>query len=247
MDRKKRNHVTIVSIGMLILLAVWMLVSSIHGASPITLPGEKSDSEKAETPILSEETLKVAEIRPDTVQTAIQTLKRPKAYTQTIQIQQFWEGGSGSFTVQTAVRDGWSRMDRDLSGQSVRHSLTDGTTTYIWYNRDKKVYQGKAGEISSDDEQSIPTYEEILSLPVQQIGNAEFTTIGPGVECIYVETKADPQHYVNRYWVSVENGLLVAAETLVDAETIYRMSGLGVKLDLPGAESFTLPSGERVF
>ena len=231
---------------MVILLAVWMLISSIHGAPPITLPGEKSDLDEGKNPVLSEEALKVVEIRPDTVQAAIQTLKRPEAYTQSIQIQQFWEGGSGSFTVQTAVRDGWSRMDRELSGQAVRHSLTDGTTTYVWYHHDKQVYQGKTGEISADNERAIPSYEEILALPAEQIGKAEFTTIGPRAECIYVETKEDAQKYVDRYWVSVENGLLVAAETLMEGETVYRMSGLSVKEELPALESFALPSGQTV-
>ena len=46
-----------------------------------------------------------------------------------------------------------------------------------------------------------------------------------------------------RYWVSVDTGLLVASEKLVDGETVYRMGALSVDLSTPTAADLTLPDG----
>ena len=68
-----------------------------------------------------------------------------------------------------------------------------------------------------------PTYESILDLPVEDIAAADYRSVSD-VNCIYVETVQDPEGYTQRYWVSVETGLLVASERLLEEETIYRMA-----------------------
>ena len=72
-----------------------------------------------------------------------------------------------------------------------------------------------AGDITPDDEQAIPTYETILDLPVEDIAAADYRSVSD-VNCIYVETVQDPEGYTQRYWVSVETGLLVASERLLE-------------------------------
>ena len=62
--------------------------------------------------------------------------------------------------------------------------------------------------------------------------------------CVYVEVFQSELQYRERYWVSVESGLLVAAETIKDGETVYRMSSYQVESPLSDAkDSFTLPDG----
>ena len=55
-------------------------------------------------------------------------------------VEQLWKGGSGAYETAAAVSGGWTRTDRTLPGGRVRHALTDGETTYIWYDSEKEVY-----------------------------------------------------------------------------------------------------------
>ena len=52
-----------------------------------------------------------------------------------------------------------------------------------------------------------------------------------------------PEGYTQRYWVSVETGLLVASERLLEGETIYRMASLTADLSTPSTDRFILPDG----
>ena len=92
---------------------------------------------------------------------------------------------------------------------------------------EKEVYAAAAGGISADNEQTIPTYEDILDLPVEAIAAADYRTIS-GVNCIYVETEEDSEGYVLRYWVSVETGLLTVSEQLLDGEPERREEYLSI-------------------
>ena len=67
--------------------------------------------------------------------------------------------------------------------------------------------------------------------------------VSSDVNCIYVETVQDPEGYTQRYWVSVETGLLVASERLLEGETIYRMASLTADLSTPSTDRFILPDG----
>ena len=244
MDRRGMNRVTMAFIAVVVLVVALMLASSMRPASHITLPKEQEKSEEnTGDPATVRDTLTVVEVTTDTVQSAVATLSRPEAYSRTVRIQQFWNGGSGGFDTDVAVSGDWTRTDRVLPSGRTRHALTDGESTYIWYENSQKVYLGPSGSISADNEQSIPTYEEILNLPLETIAAADYRTIAENVNCIYVETAEDENGYTLRYWVSVDNGLLVAAEKLLNGETIYRMSGLQVELSFPAQERFTLPDG----
>ena len=133
-------------------------------------------------------------------------------------------------------------MDRTLPDGQVRHSITDGETTYIWYNGESEVYTGPAGAISADAEETIPTYEDVLALPQDHIVQADYRVVSD-VRCIYAETAEDAWGYAQRYWVSVDTGLLVVAERLQKGETVYRMAALEADQTAPPAETFTLPDG----
>ena len=116
--------------------------------------------------------------------------------------------------------------------------------TYIWYGYDSgaEVCAAPAGDISADDEQSVPTYEDILELPVEDILFADYRPLDT-LTCIYVETAEDAEGYATRYWVSVENGLLVQSERLLEDQVVYRMTSLYVDQTEYDASRFTLPDG----
>ena len=66
------------------------------------------------------------------------------------------------------------------------------------------------------------------------------------VDCIFLETAADDGGYIERYWVSVSDGLLCAAEKLQGEDVVYRMAGMsGGRGDsgIVAKDAFTLPDG----
>ena len=244
MEKRKISRVAMGFIVLVVLVIVLMFTNTLRRSSRITLPEEGNTAEQTEenTSAGGDDALTVIAVTPETVQTAIETLHRPAQYSRTIRVEQVWNGGSGSFETTVTVSGRWTRTDRTLAGGQTRHTITDGETTYIWYNSESTVYSGPAGEITPDDEQAIPTYEAILDLPVEDIAAADYRSVS-GVNCIYVETARDPDGYTQRYWVSVESGLLVASERLLEGETIYRMASLTVDLSTPSADRFILPDG----
>ena len=244
MDRQTLNRITAVFLTLLVLVAAFMLSGSFRRTTRVVLPQETPQSEQSPGfPGDSTDALTVVAVAPDTVQAAIETLTRPQQYRQTVSIQQFWSGGNSTTETTAAVMAPWNRLDRPLADGRQRHVLTDGKTTYIWYNNETSVFRASAGTISADMEQFIPTYEDVLRLPVEDIAAADYRTIGDQVNCIFVETSADEAGYTLRYWVSVDTGLLVAAEKLSGKETVYRMWQTMIDLEPVFTGEFTLPDG----
>ena len=242
MGKRKFNAVAVGIMTLIVALVVLMMVNNLRRTSHITLPeldpGSLADS-SAQT---GEDAVVRVEVTPETVAYAVETLERPTEYRRVLSIRRFWSGGSGTSTVNVTVGGGWSRTDTaDASGR-VRRVITDGAVTYIWYDEEKEYYAGPAGDVSPDQEQGIPTYEEILDLPAGDIRTADYREWN-GTDCIYVETAEDRWGGSLRYWVSVSDGLLAGAELLEDGVTVWQMTAQSVAEPQPGPEDFTLPDG----
>lgn len=241
MKRRKLSRAAVGFAGLIALVVVLMLINSLRPSPEIELPSQEEEGMQSEENS-SGDGLTVVEIRPDTVQAAVATLERPETYRRELVVQQFWDSGSGTMENTVTVSGGWTRVDQTLARDRVRHSVTDGRMTYIWYNSQRTVYEAQTGEISADMEQAIPTYEDVLDLPMEEISAANYQTLS-NMNCIYVETAADAYGYVLKYWVSVDSGLLVAAEKLLDGETVYRMWETSADLNPTIGSEFTLPDG----
>ena len=205
---------------LVVLVVLLMLVSNLRRSSRVVLPDTNTSAEGGGDLPAEGGALTVVEVTPETVQAAIETLHRPEAYSRTVTVEYLW-----------TLPDG-----------QVRHSITDGETTFIWYNGESEVYTGPAGAISADAEETIPTYEDVLALSPERIVQADYRVVSD-VRCIYAETAEDAWGYAQRYWVSVDTGLLVVAERLQKGETVYRMAALEADQTAPPAETFTLPDG----
>lgn len=243
MDKRNLNWITWGFIVLTVLAAILMLSGTLHRTSHITLPAsDGGQGQSAEDPDTDSDLLTVVEVLPETVQSAIATLSRPESYRRTVTIEQFWSGGSGTYEILVTVSGPWTRTDRTMPDGRVRHTITGEGTAYVWYNSEESVYSAPAGEITADNEQSIPTYEDILELLVEEITAADYR-VASGLNCIYVETAETAEGYALRYWVSVDTGLLVAAEKLLDGSPVYRMGAPTVDQTTPDAAEFTLPDG----
>lgn len=244
MDKQKLNWITWAVLAIAALLVALMLGGSLNRTAHITLPPSNLPRDPAAGDGASSSGVTVVEITPETVQAAIASLSRPESYGRNMTVEYLWDGGGGTHELYTIVRGPWTRVDRGLPDGNTRISLTNGKETYIWYgyDRDAEVTVLPAGEFSADVEQSIPTYEDILDLPVEDISLADYRPLD-ALTCIYVETAADEAGYSTRYWVSVENGLLVQAERLLGETVIYRMTSPYVDQTEYDASRFTLPDG----
>lgn len=244
--KRKRDLPLFGAVALIALLICILLVrNSLPDTPHIQLP-EQDVSSSGGAASSEEGALIRIEITPDTVQEAIATINRPTDYTRNITTETIWSGGSSRTELTVVISKSWTRVDAELPSGRTRHTITDGETTYIWYGNSASYYTGKAGDISSDDEQQIPTYEEILELPRESIAAADYRSLSD-ILCIYVETTADENGYVTRYWVEVETGLLVACERLQDDSPTYRMGS--ISLDGTGVteETFRLPDGTVLY
>lgn len=178
------------------------------------------------------------EVTPETVQLVIERLARPDNYSRTVTIERHWGDSTGESVVETFTADGWTRLDAAVNG-TTRHVITGEEKSYIWYGDERAYYSGAAA-LSADEEENIPTYEDILRLPTGMIAAADYRT-RETVNCIYVETKPDASGYAERFWIAVDNGLLVAAERLHGESVVYSMTGMEISTNDVTAESFTLP------
>ena len=246
MKNKRIRLISAAFVVLVVLVVALMFANTLQRPASIQLPEESTaPGETAGDASAEDERLTVVSVTPETVQAAIATLSRPEVYRRQLSVQQFWSGGDGTVETTVTVKAPWTRAGRTLADGRVRHTLTDGETTYIWYDRETAVYTAPAGDITADVEQSIPTYEDILDLPAARIAAADYQVIS-GVNCIYVETTADDAGYVLRYWVSLDSGLLVAAEKLLEEETVYRMWQTSEEFSPVIDREFTLPDGTDV-
>lgn len=238
----KRKFGTIATGCIIVIVLVIVMANSLHRSSHILLPAETSSKTSSKQSEQKKNDL-LLDITPESVQAVIATLKRPSKYIRSLTVKTMWTGGSASFSTDVAVCGKYTRSDTNNGSGRIRHVITDGKTTYVWYNQSQYYYSGSSAGISADQEQHILTYEDILELKKKQIATADYQSFSDE-NCIYVETVKDANGYVQRYWVSVGSGLLLGAEKLQDGKTVYRMLARAVSDSSPQTKNFTLPDGK---
>lgn len=250
MEQKNRS---IIAITVTILILVAMFASFGRNLftdrnTQVVLPPEDttqsgSDSSAA-TPDHPTEFLRV-EVNPQTVQSVIGSLSRNTNYYRELTVNNFWDEGTfHTTTVQVWVDNGWSHVKQTLPSGLIRHDLIGDEQVYYWYEGDDNWRTAPADQLSADLAQHIPTYETVLALDVDRIIATGYE-LQEELPCIYVEVQNDMAGYGERYWVSVDNGLLVRAEVLEKGAVIYSMSALSpIQSPAPVTqETFTLPDG----
>lgn len=182
-------------------------------------------------------------VTPQTVQSVIATLHRENSYYRELFLEQFWDSGLSSTTVQAWVDHDWSLIRQVLPSGAARSDLVGPDTAYYWYDGSTRYESVPADEYSADLAQRLPTYETVLDLDPAAITAAGYETRGD-IPCIFVEAADTEAATVKRYWVSVDNGLLVCAELLHQEEVIYRMTAYSsIQSPCPSSVSFQLPDG----
>ena len=246
MERKKRNLMVVLIAAVIVvaMLSSFGLRLFVPDTAKIVLPTPAASAAPGGDPG-ADSGVVLVDVTPETVQAVIgETLTRPESYLRTVTIEDFWgEGESGVTTAQVWVDGGWTMTEASLPGGAVRHTIVGDGRFWLWYSGDRTPVTGPADSRSADLEgQRIPTYEDVLDLETADIAAAGYEERG-GLACIYVETAPDALGSVERYWVSVDSGLLVSAETAQDGVLTYRMTAYAVERPAPAGTDFALPDG----
>ena len=214
------------------------------GTPEVILPSPSAASADVSGAGSQEQDYQRVEVTTQTVTEVIATLARPASYYRELTVENFWSGGSSAAQVQVWTDGGWSHSVQTLPSGVVRHDLTGEDTLYYWYGGDEQYATALADEKSSDLAQHIPTYETVLELEPGEIAAAGYELRGD-LPCILVEVRRAGSGLLQRFWVSVNNGLLVSAESEQDGELIYRMTAYTpVQSPCPAGASFALPDGK---
>lgn len=193
------------------------------------------------------------EVTSETVQSVIASLSRYESYYRSLAVSYFWgDGESAALDVQIWEDGGWVRTQTLLDSGSEENSITGHDRVWIWYDDGTEalpeaVYEGKDDGTLSDRMQYIPSYEDVLKLDTAQIAQADYLEYA-GQPCIYVEAENQKLGYLYRYWVSISNGLLTAAETEKGGVVVYRMeSGEVISPLTDQSKVFVLPDGTILY
>ena len=129
----------------------------------------------------------------------------------------------------------------------MRHTLVSGERVGVWYDSEKSwTLLHSAGQPAASDAMGrMLTYETVLELPAEEIAAADYRE-RDGVYCIYVEVLPDSEGYISRYWVSVSDGLLYAAERILGEKLVYRFTAGQLNTETPEEELFLLPDGSTL-
>lgn len=182
----------------------------------------------------------------ETVQRVVADLSRYTSYSRTVTVTYYWgDGDSGTAEAAVWVNDGWARTDVTLASGMTEHSIVGNDQFWLWYDDEQETHRGPAGEMTADLMQHIPTYEDVLALSQDDIIWASYVN-REGEACIYIEAGQALSQYVDRYWISLSSGLLMAAESTFEGRLVYAMSSRDLVSPLRNAEFyFKLPDGSN--
>ena len=239
MDKKTLYGITALAAVVLVIIAV-----SVFGSGRQT-PSVSFFSPASESPDLQngDDADRIA-VTPETVQTVLRTLSRAENYSRSFLIRTFWEGGESESQLSQ-----WQRGD-DMRLLVMEHGLVrnllfiDGRV-YTWHSGSPRVFSSSLEDHNAavaDRFSGLLTYEEVLLLPVENILSAGYAMMF-GELCIFVEYVIENGRntYVNRVYVSVDSGLLVAAESFEGGRLIYSMKPVYTTLAMPSDEFFVPP------
>jgi len=242
-DNKRTTYLTI-ALSILLLFVLLVIQQALKEDSTIVLPEYTTEAD-TDDGNSSADGFNALSVSPKTVQTAISTLSRPASYKRTQTVEIFWSSGSSTSSCDVAVHSGMTRIDTTLADNSVCHVLMTADTAAVWYDDETAWTTLHAEEFTADSLQRMPTYETVLEITVASIAQAEYCE-KDGTWCIFVQTRQNMDGYTEKYWISVQSGLLYAAERLYNDSLIYRFTASEPETAAPEESLFLLPDGSKL-
>ena len=230
-------------VAVVIIVAIVILVkalSSPDDSHAINMPSPVVDSGGS----AGDDGINRVEVTPETFKAVLGTLSRAESFSRTYSIKTYWDGGESESTLSYWQKGGNIRISISQN-ETVRNILVIGNDLYVWHDGSSGVFKSKLSESSVSREvdkfSGLVTYEDIMEIPQEDILDAGYD-VHSGQSCILVKYKSGELNYVNRLYVSVDNGLLIAAEKYDGDTLIYSMESDSPELSTPSDEIFAIPS-----
>lgn len=248
------------SITMILLVAIFTSIArSLISISspPIILPSLASPSTDDSHQQAENSSLYRIEVTPTTLHNVILALQKNTSYSRSINTTLYGQDNALTTTTQIWYQDGLTHVSKTLPTGLIRHDMIlnpehlpensplaqESPFSYYWYQDSQTYLSQPLTSYANDLAQHIPTYETILNLNIDAIQQANYQ-IKEGFPSIFIEATPPPLYYTERFWVSTETGLLLAAETYEGDKLIYSMTGYTpITSPLPAGTHFSLPDG----
>lgn len=193
-----------------------------------------------------EGSFKRVEITPKTVQTVLASLSPTQSYYRHLSTTLYWGEESSQTSAEIWHHQQISHVVKTLPSGLVRHDIVHPDHVFSWYDGESQHRTAPSYSSAAELAQQIPTYQTVLDLPLEDITQANYQ-YKEGVSCIFVEAVTAPLFFSQQYWVSIDTGLLVAAETYEGDRLLYKMEGFSsVTSPISDQSSFLLPDGGAV-
>lgn len=185
------------------------------------------------------------ELSADNIQSVIKSLERYESYSASFTVTSYWSDGQSVSDMSvwkrgSNFRVSWAQNDL------IKNTLISDGSIYTWYSDSPElVFSAPLSDFSSrhgDSFARLISYEELLSLPVENILETGYID-KLDTPCVYVSyMKSDSTDYVNQIYVSVISGLPIAAEIYEGERLIYSMESVSSELSTPKDDIFAPPS-----
>lgn len=248
-DRRRAVYAVLVA-AVVVLGLLYSFGMNLFSKPPqLTLPdSDEITTQEPGATLPGEEAGIAVQVEPGTVQSIIAKMSRYESYSRIVYVAYVW-GVEESETIASQVweDDGWIRTDTEFSSGLVECSVVGPDGMWLWYpdenGKAEPFYSNADQSKNADLMQHLPTYEDVLALDPSSIIDAGYVEYR-NQPCIYVEAEQQELGYLYRYWISVNSGLLMAAETEKSGILVYNMRSNEVSSPLAATrEVFTLPDG----
>ena len=210
----------------------------------IILPGKDGQDMTVETEAHTEnlEMLRSVTVDRTNIKKLIGAMQRPESYHLVVGTTLYYSGGQTTTGADGYISGGrYKSVVYDAAG-GARHCLICGEDAYIWNQSSSDVYIGKAGSFTGDNSLWIPTYELLLELEDDNILAADYALYGDQY-CLAVESRDGLSGNRVLYYISVEHGLLVGAQSFEGDTLVYAMTAEVLPLSEDPDVIFKLPDG----
>ena len=232
----------------LIILALAALVGLVFLLAPgtepdtpaVVLPTVPPADSSADTAPDSFDAQSTIAVTPATVQAAVATLKRTDCYSRTLQVRDFWTGGSRDRSIAVWANGSELRLTVSSSGSAQEHVLLKGQEKWLWYSDGSSVFHGSVLPGDADAYQTLLTYEDMLAVPAADILEADFVDFN-GMGCIYVRYRSGTLGFESECYIDPATGLLMGERCYDGEHLFYSMDSSVPDLAAPDAALFVPP------
>ncbi len=225
------------SASVLLIVLVIVLVSVLGpSANPpsINLPSPSPSTEPGSD-------VNLLDVDKDVVQELISTIDRPTAYSHGFNLKTYWSGGESTAYVKAWQKGDALKLEQEDSYRTKSILISDGSIS-IWYNDSPRIFSADLEDYDFEDLDlfaRLLTYEKAIDIPKEDILDAGYVThLDEG--CIFIEYKTS-ETTKHRLYISVEKGVLIAAEVYENDMLTYSLESLYIDLKTPADDLFVLP------